>query len=206
MNKPLTVVTDLDGTAVNVMAPFVDLYGSLFGVIDDSFCRHYDVAKSLWEQYPTRDIFVSEAAVARFLTTAVWTNPTVYLEANAYWDWIGSLITLSAYGAEVLILTGRPHIPQIVSVTEAWLRIRFGQVPKIYWKSQHPDGKLGCMREIVAAGDREVWYVDDEPDQCTEIAKGLPGVVVLIPNRPWTKDAYRESADPVAFVRGRLDR
>lgn len=192
--KTPTIVTDLDGTLVNLMDEVIAGIWQAFGVaLQPGECIKYSVHESFWE-FLQHD-FNSVEALNQFLIRNFWTNIAVLDRCKPYWDMWCAYTGFRKAGGTIIGLTSRAPTPAIVEVTQAWLeRWGLGSM-KVLFSRRHqlaePDAKLEDCRDLVRDHGSPLWFVDDQPATCEKVAAAdLPGMTVYMVERPWTHYSF----------------
>lgn len=205
---PATIITDLDGTLVNVMTQVLRFFSKVFGVhLAPDFCTEYNVAASLWKLPAVRDIFCDREALEDVLQRNLWQNPEAYSLAEPYWDWHRALQCFVEGGGELIALTSRPPTPAINRATERWLeQWNYDEsCCELLFSQAWEHGKLEALRELTGEAStrahRYVWFVDDDLELCKQVAEErLKGVDIFTPPRPWTTHGKAQPIDPAALL------
>jgi len=200
MGKPLpTIITDLDGTLVNIMDEVVAGLWQTFGApIQPAECVKYSVHESFWQFL--REDLSSVDALNQFLIRNFWTNTAVLDRCRPYWDMWCAYMEFHEAGGTIIVLTGRPPTAAVQATTQIWLE-RWGLNGVRSLFSRRPgrgpltesQAKLeDCKRILAESGEgTPVWFVDDQPATCELVtAAGLENLTVYMVERPWTYHSF----------------
>lgn len=200
MKKELPIIiTDLDGTLVNIMDEVVAGLWQAFGAaIQPAECVQYSVHGSFW-QFLRKD-FNSVEALNQFLIRNFWTNAAVLGRCRPYWDIWCAYTEFHQAGGTIIALTSRAPRAEIMVETQAWLDTWGLRGVRFLFCHRHglsdSEAKLEDCKRILEEHLEEhpntpIWFVDDQPATCELItAAGLKNLTVYMVERPWTYHSF----------------
>jgi len=199
-----TIISDLDGTYVNILDVLLDrLWCSMHVAVSPECIKEYNVADCLWRHSEEiRLLFFDIAALDRFLRVSIWNSPSAYALARPYWDWHAALHEFSGRDGRIIFLTSRPPLTGIVKATTDWLNEMGHEDCDLRFSKAYEGGKLEAVQEVIDEAKSEVWLVDD--DTSLHHACEERSIHLLIPKRHWTIGF--ETANPTATLLEALQR
>lgn len=193
---PRYVITDLDGTLVDILDEICNLFWSTFRIpVSAHGCTSYDVAASYWQEPEVQKIFSSYDALALFLRR-FFERPDGYHDARPYFNWHQELQLALQHDVEVVLMTSRPPLFEVVRATEDWAtRWGYGDCRLIF--AQNYEGEKSealeeflneCVFDHAIETLSKVWFVDDNPRTCQSLIERSLGPFIYLPDRPWTRE------------------
>lgn len=199
--KPI-IVTDLDGTLVNLVDEVLTGIFRKFNIaLHPGDCIDYDVAKSFLPHL--EDHFEDVAALDKYLSREVWTNPEAYENARPYWDLHQALQQVLAKGAchSLLALTSRPADREVQDSTLSWLHDWHYDAIECYFAATYGGGKLEVIEALIeeksgtGSEDPPIMVIEDDIATAKLIAENFADekVEVFMVDRPWTDEYWQKS-------------
>lgn len=191
--KPL-IVSDLDGTLVNIMDEVLERIWIEFKIaVAPEDCHMYDVAESLFPRLSV--VFTTEMDLRRWLLEECWSNGSYYEVARPYWGLHQILqAVLNGSVASFAAMTSRPYTPSVKGATLAWLRQWKYKSCECYFSQTYKAGKKGALEDILRgakASDMPVWVIEDDPETAETLATSFPDLEVFMVDRPWTQKYWK---------------
>lgn len=186
MKTPL-VITDLDGTLVNVLDEVLaDLAMNYPDVaLSPEDIKQYDIAESLYPALANH--FNDRNELAGYLeeTFSSEDGAAMFEEARPYWR-LHQLYrsTLQQGAIELVACTSRYASDRIQEATESWLgNWGYDGVECLF-----ATDKVAAISDVIRPDDdRDVWFVEDNVETARVVKKAYPDMRVFLVERPWTK-------------------
>lgn len=203
MSKLPLLITDLDGTLVNLMDEVIAYIYKITNVaLTPECCRVYQVHEAFspylcppGEPAP----FGSVDALCKFLVKTCWLNPGRLRNARPYWDLWRTLLFYKHKGGKVVGLTSRNRMAYgLEEATGAWMA-NWLAMSEVYYSMDYAGDTTaqkkhaGCAALMSLHGANNYIFIDDEPVVADYVAGHAPeGCQVIMPKRPWTVNAEVE--------------
>lgn len=210
------VVTDLDGTIVNLMDEVLaHIYDIANTPLTPEDCKVYQVHEAFapFLCHGDRATFPDTAALCRFLVRTCWLNPAMLRRAKPYWNLWRTLLFYQFKGGKVVGLTSRNRLHYgLEDATRGWMghwlpmaETRFSMD---FVGESTPERKhKACLDLTYILGGNGYIFIDDEPEVADYCNKHAPDhCTVLMPDRPWTSRALVniEVIDPAVYLQNVL--
>lgn len=197
MRKLPVLVSDMDGTLVNLMDEAINLiWDALHVPLTPEDCTYYDVTRSFLPKLRHK---LDGKALDDCLRKHVWDNPEVYRSARPYWSMHQAYQAWLAAKGDIVFVTGRPDTKGVIAATKGWLRDWGYTSCGVCFSSTYAGGKAQVLRDEVLARGTEVWVAEDDTRTAKAMAEvlagdmakglGVSGAVYLV-SRPWTQNTY----------------